>query len=142
MIVLDTNVVSELVRPAPSEQVLQWFALQPALLLYTTSVTQAEILYGVEILTKGKKKKALEAVLGAMFQEDFRGRVLAFDAASAVFFAEIAAARKALGRPISQFDAQIAAIARSRKAALATRNTADFADCGVKLHNPWDDYGR
>jgi len=139
MIVLDTNVVSELVRPAPSAQVLEWFAGQPALLLYTTSITQAEILYGMEILTKGRKKKALEAALGAMFQEDFRGRVLAFDAASAAFFAEIAAVRRGLGRPISQFDAQIAAIARSRKAALATRNTADFADCGVKLLNPWDE---
>jgi predicted nucleic acid-binding protein len=138
MIILDTNVVSEIIRPVPSEQVLQWISSQPPLLLYTTSITQAEMLYGMEILTRGKKKKALEAALDGMFAEDFRDRVLGFDSACAKYFAEIAAARKTLGRPISQFDAQIAAIARSRKAILATRNTADFADCGVKLTNPWE----
>ena len=139
MIVLDTNVISELIRPAPAEQVMQWVASQPILLLYTTSVTQAEMLYGMEILTKGKKKKALEAALSGMFDEDFRDRVLGFDSACAKYFAEIAATRKTLGQPISQFDAQIAAIARSRRAALATRNTADFAACGVKLVNPWEE---
>jgi predicted nucleic acid-binding protein len=139
VIVLDTNVISELIRPAPAEQVMQWVASQPILLLYTTSVTQAEMLYGMEILTKGKKKKALEAALSGMFDEDFRDRVLGFDSACAKYFAEIAATRKTLGQPISQFDAQIAAIARSRRAALATRNTADFAACGVKLVNPWEE---
>ena len=138
MIILDTNVVSEIIRPAPSQQVLQWVSSRPALLLYTTSITHAEMLYGMEILTKGKRKKALEAALNGMFEEDFRNRVLEFDSSCARYFAEIAAGRKAVGRPISQFDAQIAAIARSRKAVLATRNTADFADCGVKLANPWD----
>jgi predicted nucleic acid-binding protein len=138
MIILDTNVVSEMIRPAPSERVLQWISSQPALLLYTTSITQAEMMYGMEMLTKGKKKKALEAALSGMFEEDFRNRVLGFDAGCAKYFAEIAATRKALGRPISQFDAQIAAIARSRKAALATRNTTDFSNCGLKLNNPWD----
>jgi toxin FitB len=138
MIILDTNVVSELVRPAPSARVIRWIASQPALLLYTTSITQAEIMYGMEILTKGKKKKALEAALSGMFEEDFRDRVLAFDAGCTKFYAEIGATRKMLGRPISQFDAQIAAIARNRKAALATRNIADFANCGLKLLNPWE----
>jgi predicted nucleic acid-binding protein len=138
MIILDTNVVSEIIRPAPSQHVLQWVSSQPPLLLYTTSITQAEMLYGMEILTRGKKKKALEAALDGMFAEDFRDRVLGFDSGCAKYFAEIAAVRTNLGRPISQFDAQIAAIARSRKAILATRNTADFADCGVKLTNPWE----
>lgn len=138
MIVLDTNVVSEIIRPVPSEQVLRWISSQPALLLYTTTITQAEMLYGAEILTKGKKKKALEAALNGMFEEDFRSRVLAFDLSCAKHFAEIAAARKSLGRPISQFDAQIAAIAKSRKATLATRNVEDFTDCGIKLVNPWN----
>jgi predicted nucleic acid-binding protein len=138
MIILDTNVVSEMIRPAPSERVIQWISSQPALLLYTTSITQAEMMYGMEILTKGKKKKALEAALNGMFEEDFRKRVLGFDSGCARFYAEIGATRKALGQPISQFDAQIAAIARSRTAVLATRNSADFAGCGVKLTNPWD----
>jgi predicted nucleic acid-binding protein len=138
MIVLDTNVVSEIIRPSPAAHVIHWISSQPTLLLYTTSITQAEMLYGMEILTKGKKKKALEAALSGMFEEDFRNRVLAFDSSCAQHFAEIAAGRKALGRPISQFDAQIAAIARSRKAILATRNTPDFTDCGIKIVNPWD----
>jgi hypothetical protein len=141
MIVLDTNVVSEMIRPAPSEQVLRWISSQPALLLYTTSITQAEMLYGCEIFTTGKKKKALEAALSGMFEEDFRNRVLAFDLSCAKHFAEIAAGRKSPGRPISQFDAQIAAIARSRKATLATRNLEDFTDCGIKLVNPWNSKG-
>jgi len=137
MIILDTNVVSELVRPVPSVHVVRWIASQPALLLYTTSITQAEMMYGMEILTKGKKKKPLETALSGMFEEDFRDRVLGFDSGCTKFYAEIASARKTLGHPISQFDAQIAAIARARKAPLATRNTADFADCGLKLINPW-----
>lgn len=138
MIVLDTNVVSEIIRPAPSEQVLIWISSQPALLLYTTSITQAEMLYGMEVLTKGKKKQSLEAALEGMFSEDFRDRILAFDPGCARHYAEIAAARKSLGRPISQFDAQIASIAKARKATLATRNIEDFTDCGIKLVNPWD----
>jgi len=138
MIILDTNVVSEMIRPTPSEQVLQWISSQPALLLYTTAITQAEMLYGMEILTKGKKKKALEAALTGMFAEDFRNRVLAFDPDCAKHFAEIASTRKDQGRPIAQFDAQIAAIAKNRKAMLATRNMADFADCGIKLVDPWN----
>jgi predicted nucleic acid-binding protein len=137
MIILDTNVVSEMIRPAPSERVIQWISSQPALLLYTTSITQAEMLYGMESLTKGKRRKALEAALDGMFAEDFRDRVLGFDSGYTKYYAEIGATRKALGRPISQFDAQIAAIARSRKAVLATRNSADFADCGIKLADPW-----
>jgi toxin FitB len=138
MIILDTNVVSEMIRPTPCERVIKWISSQPALLLYTTSITQAEMMYGMEILTKGKKKKVLEAALDGMFAEDFRDRVLGFDSSCTKHYAEIGAARKALGRPISQFDAQIAAIARSRKAILATRNSADFADCGIKVTNPWN----
>ena len=138
MIILDTNVVSELIRPVPSEQVLRWISSYPALLLYTTSVTQAEMLYGMEILARGKKKKALEAALNGMFAEDFRNRVLPFDMSCAQHFAEIVATRKSSGLPISQFDAQIAAIARNRKATLATRNIDDFTDCGIKLVDPWN----
>ena len=98
--------------------------------LFTTTVSQAEILYGA-ILPIGKRKQGLAAAVGAMFEQDFRGRVLPFDSPAAVDFAEICAERVRLGRPISQFDGQIAAIARSRGADLATRNTSDFDECGI-----------
>ncbi len=138
MIVLDTNVVSEVMKPAPSSAVLRWFAVQPALSLFTTSITQAEVLYGVELLPKGRRRAALDAAVRAMFEDDFKGRVLPFDSEAALLFPVIAATRRAAGRPISQLDAQIAAIARSRGAAIATRNSGDFEDCGVEVVNPWE----
>src|SRR5882724_4320211 len=137
MIVLDTNVLSEVMKPAPSSKVLNRLASHPALTLFTTAVNQAEILYGVELLSKGKRRTALQSAVDAMFVQDFSGRVLPFDTEAAHLFPRIVAARRAAGRPISQFDAQIAAIARSRSASLATRNTNDFEDCGVTLLNPW-----
>ena len=138
MIVLDTNVLSEVMKPAPSPQVLRWMASHPALTLFTTAITQAEILYGVELLSKGKRRAALQAAVDAMFTQDFSGRVLPFDSDAARMFPRIVATRRASGRPIAQFDAQIAAVARSRGAELATRNTGDFEHCGVTLLNPWD----
>ncbi len=137
MIVLDTNVLSELMRQAPAELVVQWLDNQPNTSLFTTAVTQAEILYGVSILPDGKRKQGLGAAVGAMFERDFTGRVLPFDGPAAVAYAAICADRGPLGRPISQFDAQIAAIARSRGAALATRNTPDFDECGIHVIDPW-----
>ena len=137
MIVLDTNVLSELMRPAPDGLVVQWMDTQPNASLFTTTVTQAEILYGVSILPAGKRKQGLAAAVDAMLEQDFKGRVLPFDGPAAVAFAAICADRIRLGRPISQFDAQIAAIVRSRGAALATRNTPDFAECGIHVIDPW-----
>ena len=137
MMILDTNVVSEVMRPSPSAQVLRWMAAHPAGQLFTTTITQAEILYGLELLPKGKRRTAFESAVEAMFEEDFAGRILPFDGAAASMFARIAAARRTLGRPITQFDAQVAAIARSRGAAVATRNTSDFDHCGVTVVNPW-----
>ena len=137
MIVLDTNVLSELMRSASDELVAQWMDDQPNSSLFTTTVTQAEILYGVAVLPAGKRKQGLAAAVGAMFEQDFRGRVLPFDGPAAVAYAEICTDRARLGRPISQFDAQIAAIARSRGAALATRNTPDFDECGIDVIDPW-----
>ena len=139
MIILDTNVLSEVMRPSPSAQVLRWMAAHPAGQLFTTTITKAEVLYGLELLPKGKRRNALQSAAAAMFEEDFAGRILPFDRDAAGMFAEIAAARRTLGRPITQFDAQIAAIARSRRAALATRNTGDFDHCGVTVVNPWSD---
>ncbi len=137
MIVLDTNVISEMLRAQPNPRVTEWLAAQPMASLFTASLVQAEILYGIAILPRGRRQVRLASVVAPIFEDDLRGRVLPFDAAAASHFAEIAAARRRKGRPISQIDAQIAAITRSRGAKLATRNIPDFADCGVELIDPW-----
>jgi predicted nucleic acid-binding protein len=137
VIVLDTNVLSELMKPRPAESVLRWIAAQPATSLYTTSITQAEILHGIMLLPSGKRRSAFEAAAEAMFKEDFAGRVLPFGSDAAHPYARIAAQRRRAGRPISHFDAQIAAIAHSTGASIATRNAPDFDGCGVKVIDPW-----
>lgn len=137
MIILDTNVLSEMLAPAPSPVVERWLAAQSPASVFTTTVTKAEILYGIGILPEGKRKQALAAAIGAIFSEDFAGRVLPFDEAASDHYARLAAHRRHIGRPISQFDAQIAAIAASRGAELATRNVPDFEETGIKIVNPW-----
>src|SRR3954447_18666469 len=137
MIVLDTNVISELMRPTPSPEVLRWFAAQSAPALFTTTITMAEVLFGVELLPRGKRRTALETAVSMTFQEDFAGRILPFDIGAALLYAPIVAGREKAGRPISQFDSQIASICLSRGAILATRNSRDFETCGVQLLNPW-----
>ncbi len=134
---VDTNVLSELLRAQPHPAVLAWFARQPADSLFVSAVTQAEMLPGARVLPRGKRRQQLESALDAMFREDFAGRVLPFDSAAAASYATVVAARRGAGRPILQFDAQIAAIALSRRAALATRNVSDFEECGLTLTNPW-----
>jgi toxin FitB len=137
MIVLDTNVISELLRPKPEGAVEAWLADQPPASVFTTAITEAEILYGVHLLPDGRRKQELLAAIGPIFGEDFAGRVLPFDEDAADAYATLAFARRQAGRPISQFDAQIAAIAASRGAAIATRNVSDFAEIGVPVINPW-----
>jgi len=137
MIVLDTNVLSELMKPAPATEVVDWMAAQPAASLYTTSITQAEILHGLMLLPPGRRRRALEAAATSMFAEDFDGRILGFGTDAAPPYARIASDRRRAGRPISHFDAQIAAIARSTGATIATRNLPDFDGCGVALVDPW-----
>ena len=137
MIVLDTNVVSELMKAAPDESVRDWVAGQPATSLYTTSITQAEILHGIALIPSGKRRDALEAAAEAMFRDDFAGRILPFGSDAARPYARIAAERRRAGRPISHFDAQIAAIARSTGSAVATRDAAGYDGCGVDVINPW-----
>jgi toxin FitB len=134
MIVLDTK----LMRSAPSEPVLRWIAGQSAASLFTTTITQAEILFGLALLPEGCRRSDLLVVAEQMFVEDFAGRVLSFDAMAATAFAPIAAGRRQKGRPAGAFDAQIAAIASSRGATLATRNVVDFLDCGLPIINPWE----
>jgi hypothetical protein len=137
MIVLDTNVLSETLRPAPSARVLEWMRSEPASALFTTAITGSELLYGVALLPEGRRRQSLESVVGLIFAEDLAGRVSPFDSAAAREFADIAASRHRAGRPISEADACIAAIARSRGAALATRNVGDFAGCRLELIDPW-----
>jgi hypothetical protein len=136
MTILDTNVVSEMMRFEPSAIVDGWMAAQPAGELLITSITRAEILYGIEVMPHGKRRESLEQAAGRLY-ETFEGRILPFDSDAAPYYAEIVASRRRSGRPIGQSDAQIAAIALSRGYALATRNAEDFAGCGVKLINPW-----
>lgn len=134
---LDTNVLSELLRARPSPAVLAWFAAQPPESLSVSAVTQAEMMLGAGLLPVGQRRAALESALAAMFAEDFSGRILPFDAGAVPAYVEIVSERRSLGRPISQFDAQIAAIARRAGAKLATRNISDFERCGVALVDPW-----
>jgi predicted nucleic acid-binding protein len=136
MIVIDTNVLSELTKPAPAEVVMDWFEMQPQGSTLITAITQAEMLFGMEILAKGKRRAALYSAMKKMF-EDFAGRILPFDTDAARHYSHIAAYRRALGRPIAVVDAQIAAIVRSNGAVLATRNTGDFEHCGITVLNPW-----
>lgn len=138
MIILDTNVVSELMRAKRHPSVAKWIDDLPLLTLYTTSITQAEVLFGIELLPNGKRREAFSEAARGVFEEDFAGRILPFGSDAARHYAVITAERQRAGRPLSTPDAQIAAIARLRGARLATRNVADFADCGIAILNPWD----
>lgn len=137
MIVLDTNVLSEAMRPAPDAAVQAWLAAQPPTQLYVTAIAEAELLFGAALLPPGRRRQGIEQAIQRMFAEDFAGRVLAFDQVAAPHYAAIAAARRKSGRPIASFDTQIAAIARAAGFAVATRNLADFVDCGIDLVDPW-----
>jgi toxin FitB len=137
VIVLDTNVLSELMRAQPAASVMAWFTARPVASLFTTTITQAEILYGIGLVSLGRRRSRLEESARQMFGTDFADRILPFDSSAAEAYAAIAAARQRSGRPIAQFDAQIAAIARSRDADVATRNVADFEGCGLRVLDPW-----
>ena len=138
MIVLDTNVVSELLLVVSNPLVLQWIEQQSSPLVHTTAVTEAELRLGAAILPVGKRKTQLTKLIEDTLREDFPDRILSFDSDAATLYATICAHRRSIGHPISQFDAQIAAICRVRGATLATRNVADFADIGLKFINPWN----
>ncbi|MBX9405936.1 type II toxin-antitoxin system VapC family toxin [Pseudomonas baetica] len=137
MIVLDTNVLSEFMRLEPATRVLAWVDAQPAMDLAISAVTVAEILHGIARLPSGKRKQKLEAHAMAMFEEDFAGRILPFDAHAAVEYATLVADCEAKGRAVSMADAQIAAICRVHGASIATRNVKDFEFSGVEIIDPW-----
>ena len=139
MIILDTNVLSELMRPKPSASVIAWIARQSEAELFTTSITEAEIFYGIEVLPKGKRREHLTTAAEGVFREDFSGRVYDFDSAAARAFSSIASSRRTNGMPISQSDAQIAAIAKTRRAKVASRDVKGFEQCGVDVVDPWKD---
>jgi predicted nucleic acid-binding protein len=139
VIVLDTNVVSELMRPEPAAAVVEWVDLQPADEVWLTSITLAELLFGIGRIPDERRKRTLASLVEAMVEEDFDHRIGAFDEIAATHYADIVVSRERAGRPISMPDAQIAAICRSHRATLATRNLSDFANTGVTTVNPWID---
>jgi hypothetical protein len=137
MFVLDTNVVSELMRSEPEPLVSKWIGQRSATRLFFTAVGEAELRYGLEILARGARREALAAKIDVMIQDKLRDRVLPFDSAAANAYAEVAARRRTQGRSVSHADCQIAAIARCRNAAVVTRNVRDFEETGVEIINPW-----
>ena len=137
MIVLDTNVVSELMRRSPDPAVETWAARYALEDLFFSAVGEAELRYGAAIMPAGRRRETLVSDIESMLRASFENRILPFDSAAARAYAEIAAARRAIGRPISQPDGQIAAIAHSRGMAVATRNIRDFEGMGIALINPW-----
>ncbi len=139
MFILDTNIVSEVMRNVPSPEVMAWLDEHPRHDLYVTAVTQAEILTGIAFLPEGRRRSELAEAAEYAFNSLFNGRLLSFDSAAAHAYAEIASARRNAGQPLSQFDGQIAAIARSRSMAVATRNVSDYEGCSIPVINPWSD---
>ena len=137
MIVLDTNILSELTRRHPHQGVLSWLDSVPATEVVTTAVTAAELLYGVARLPAGHRKTALTAAVHGLLDEDLRGRVEPFDKVAANHYVMVVADRDRVGRPISVADAQIASVCRKLQAALATRNVRDFEHVGLELVDPW-----
>ena len=138
MVILDTNVISELMKKSADARVQSWLDNIPNHQVYTSAITKAEIEYGVSILPKGTKKKRIEETVSAVFKL-FSGQVLPFTTESATHFARIKSDRKQIGRPINYADAQIASIACQHNYQLATRNIMDFEDIdGLQSINPWD----
>jgi toxin FitB len=137
VIVLDTNVISELARQVPDSGVLYWLDSLEASEVATTAITAAELRYGVARLPGGRRKRELAVVIRGILAEDFHGRVLPFDERASVRYAEVVTGRQQIGRPIGVADAQIAAICRDLGATLATRNIPDFEETGIELVDPW-----
>jgi len=138
MIILDTNVVAELMKASPAGEVVSWMNDQEASTLFLTTITLGEIGYGLEILPQGKRRLQLEQGFERVIAEAFTGRILAFDEEAARLYGVLMGRRKAIGRPLSILDGQIASIARARGCAVATRNVRDFVECGVDILNPFE----
>lgn len=138
MVLLDTNVLSEFMRPRPNAAVVSWLDAQAVAEVFISAISRAEIELGLALMPSGRRQAGLARMARAMFDQDFQGRCLSFDDLAASHYARLVAARTHQGRPISVEDAQIAAIARARSLQLATRNTSDFVGIdGLSLVNPW-----
>jgi hypothetical protein len=138
MFILDTNVLSELLKLEPEPSVLAWLESQPRSQVFTTAITEAEIAYGVALLPKSLHRQKLQDAAQAIFDEEFADKVLPFDSRAARTYGDIAVSRRAAGRPISQLDAMIAGIVQAHQGRLVTRNVKDFVDCEINVVNPWD----
>ncbi len=138
MIILDTNILSELIKREPNTAVLTWLQGCRVSDLFTTTISESEMRIGAAQLPAGKRRDQLEAAIDRTFEEKFSGRILSFDRAAAGSMAGVFEARKNAGRPISFADNQIAAIALAHTATLATRNIKDFISCGIDIIDPWD----
>lgn len=141
MIVLDTNVLSALMRVEPDRAVVRWLNGLAAESIWTTSITLFEVQFGLDVLPDGERKTALQNAFHQAVYEDMQGRILDFDAPAAAAAGTIAARQRALGRPVDMRDAQIAGIIAARRATLATRNVLHFADAGVTTVDPWSAMG-
>jgi predicted nucleic acid-binding protein len=137
VIVLDTNVVSALMRRDVDPIVIAWLDDQPPESVWTTAVTVFEVVLGLEILMDGRRRRQLEDAFDRLLQDDFEGRILPFERSAAQEAASVAARRRQVGRPVEIRDAQIAGIVAARRATLATRNTRHFTDLGIALVDPW-----
>jgi toxin FitB len=137
MIILDTNVLSALMRKAPDAAVVAWVDRQPAESVWITSITLFEARLGLALLPAGRRRQGLEAAFGQLLEDDLENRILDFDSAAAIEAASLAAERQKAGRPVDMRDTQIAGIALARRATLATRNVRHFADLKVRIVDPW-----
>jgi predicted nucleic acid-binding protein len=137
VIVLDTNVLSELIKPTPNDVVTAWLDRQPRSELASTAISLLEMRTGATILPDGRRRAQLLVLIDQLFAQMFGSDLLPFDGQAALAFSEIVAERRRAGRPIGTMDAMIAAVARTRKAAVATRDVAGFDGCGVPLIDPW-----
>lgn len=137
MIILDTNILSELMRHAPNMRVVNWLNAEEPLGVTITAITVAEILYGIERLPDGKRKQRFAQLAAEMFEEDFTERILPFDEVAAAYYATLVADSERSGRIVHSADAQIAAICQQHKAQLATRNVKDFEHLGIPIIDPW-----
>jgi toxin FitB len=137
MIVVDTNVVTELMKASPDQAAVSWMNHQDSSTLFLTTVTIGEIGYGLRVMPQGRRRLQLEQGFERILVEAFAGRILAFDEDAARQYAEVMGRRQEIGRQLSALDGQIASIARAKGLAVATRNVKDFVECGVEIINPF-----
>jgi predicted nucleic acid-binding protein len=137
MFILDTNVLSAVMGSQPAPALAAWLAAKAPDEMFTVSVCQAEILAGIAVLPKGRRRDGLQIAAAAMFREDFVGRVLPFDTDAAAIYAELFAVRRRAGRPPAIADLIIASVARVHGASVVTRDAGGFVECGLTVIDPW-----